>query len=111
MHKRVRWGCACIPMVYIHGCEWVWGDIIEAWRTGKRQSELRMTVISRVCTPEQSKDNKKQDLKKCNNNYHKKTNLINKNTTIKQKNTTAMNTKIKKNTTIKNPNPNKIQQQ
>ena len=54
-----------MSMVCIHGCEWVWGDMIESWCTGRRQSELRMTVmtvVSRVCTPEQPKDNKKQEL-------------------------------------------------
>ena len=62
MHKRVWWGCPCMSMVCIHGCGWVCWDIIEAWCAGRRQSELRMTVISRLCTPEQAKDNKMQEL-------------------------------------------------
>ena len=51
-----------MPMVGIHGCEWVRGNIIGVWDTGTRQSESRMAGVSRVCTPEQSKDNQKQDL-------------------------------------------------
>ena len=51
-----------MPMVGIHGCGWVWGNIIEVWDTGRKQSEPRMAVVSRVCTPEQPKDNQKQDL-------------------------------------------------
>jgi hypothetical protein len=49
-------------MVGIHGCGWMRGNIIEVWDTERRQSASRMVVVSCVCTPEQPKDNKKQDL-------------------------------------------------
>ena len=44
-------------------CGWVRGNIIEVWDAERRQSESRMAVASRVCTPEQpNQTNKTQDL-------------------------------------------------
>ena len=44
-------------------CGWVWGNIIEVWDAERRQSESRMAVARRECTPEQpNQPNKTQDL-------------------------------------------------
>ena len=52
-----------MPMVGIHECGWVRGNIIEVWDAERRQSEPRMVVVSRLCTPEQpNQTNKTQDL-------------------------------------------------
>ena len=62
MHRRVGSGCSCMPMLGIHKCAWVRGDMAVGWGTERRQSESRMTVVRRACTPEQPKTTKKQDL-------------------------------------------------
>ena len=50
-------------IVGIHGFGWVRGNIIEVWDAEIRQSEPQMTVVRRVCTPEQpNQTNKTQDL-------------------------------------------------
>ena len=36
-----------MPMVDIHGCEWVWGNIIGAGDTGRRQGRPQMGTIGR----------------------------------------------------------------
>lgn len=48
-----------MPTVGICGCEWVRGGIILGWGTGRRQSEPRVAVDSRSCTPAHPRDNKK----------------------------------------------------
>ena len=55
-------GCPCKPMMGIHRCEWVQLTIVRGQGTKRSQEASLMVVVDRGCTPEQPKDNQKQDL-------------------------------------------------
>ena len=58
MYSRMGCGCSYMPIMGIHGSGWVRGNIIEVWGAERRQSEPRMTVVSRCVHARTIKPNK-----------------------------------------------------